>query len=89
MIETPPPSILDRLLELVGHMMPLDYAKRLVELRVDPIAQARIDELAGKCNEGLLSDTERAEYENYVQAIHLIGILQRKAKHVLDGGVHP
>ena len=51
--------------------------------------QARIDELADKCNEGQLTDAERDEYDDYLQAIHLIGILQRKAKRVLANGTDP
>jgi len=83
MSQTEAPSILDRLLEPVGNTMPLDYARELVELRAGPDDQARIDELADKCNEGLLTDDERDEYERYVHAIHVIGILQRKARRVL------
>jgi hypothetical protein len=67
----------------VGNAMPLDYAREIVELRADPRDQARIDELADKCNEGVLTDADRDEYDDYLQAIHVIGILQRKAKRVL------
>lgn len=82
-------SILDRLLEPVGHAMPPAFAKELVELRAAPDVQARIDDLAEKCNEGVLTADERAEYESYVQVIHLIGILQRKARSVLTYGSKP
>jgi hypothetical protein len=82
------PSILDRLLEPFCNAMPLDYAKEIVELRADPDVQARIDELAEKCNEGQLSEAEREEYESYADAIHLIGILQRQARRVLAIGAH-
>jgi hypothetical protein len=34
----------------------------------------------------MLTDEERHEYELYVQAIHLIGVLQQKAKRVLAAG---
>jgi hypothetical protein len=79
-------SILDRMLEPVGNAMPLDYAREIVELRAHPRDQARIDELADKCNEGVLTDAERDEYDDYLQAIHVIGILQRKAKRVIANG---
>ncbi len=88
MSQTLSPSILDRLLEPLGNRMPLDYAKELVEFRASPEVQARIDELADKCNEGELTDAERDEYDDYLQAIHLIGILQRKARRVLANGAH-
>ncbi len=82
------PSILDRLLGPVGNKMPPEFARELAELRFDPQDQKRIDELSDKCTEGLLSDAERVEYERYVQAIHVIGILQRKARRVLANGAH-
>ena len=86
MIQAPSPSLLDQLLGSVGRTMTKDFARELVELRASPEIQARIDELAEKCNEGQLSAEERAEYEDFVQAIHLIGILQRKARMVLANG---
>jgi len=78
--------ILDRLLDPVGRSLTPDAARKLVELRADPIAQQRIDELADRCNEGLLTAEERAEYESYVAAATLIAILQAKARAVLGGG---
>jgi hypothetical protein len=66
--------------------MNADLAKELVELRVAADVQARIDQLAEKCNEGQLSTDERAEYESYVQAIHVIANLQRKARRFLANG---
>ncbi len=80
MSQTLSPSILDRLLEPLGDAMPIDYARKLVELRASPADQARIDELADKCNEGLLTAEEREEYEGYVQAIQVITVLQLKAR---------
>ena len=78
------PDILSQLLEPVGEMMPIEFAAKLAGMRATPEIQARIDELADRCNEGELSDEERAEYEAYVDAIDLISILQAKARSVLD-----
>jgi hypothetical protein len=89
MSQTLSPSILDRMLEPVGRSMSLEFAKELVDLRADPDDQARIDELAEKCNEGLLTDDERAEYERYVHAIYFIGVLQQKAKRILAASPRP
>jgi hypothetical protein len=50
MSQTLSPSILGRLLEPLGNTMPLDDAKALVEYRASPGVQARVDELADKCN---------------------------------------
>jgi hypothetical protein len=49
----------------------------------DAKAQARIDQLARKCNEGELSEEERREYETYVHTIDFIAILQAKARALL------
>ena len=59
-------------------------ARRLVKFRADTATQARVDELATKCNEGELTPKER-EYEAYVRAIHLVSILQSKARMILAG----
>lgn len=88
MSQTLSPSIFDRLLDPFVSAMPRDYAKAIVELRAAPDVQARIDELAEKCNEGQLSEIEKDEYESYADAIHLIGILQRQAKRILANGDH-
>jgi hypothetical protein len=79
-------SALDRLMEPLGRSITPDFARELVALRADSTVQARIDELAEKCNEGILTAEERVEYEEIVGAIHLIGILQRKARRVLSSG---
>ena len=52
-------------------------------IRIGKRAQARVEKLAEKCNEGKLTPGERAEYEAYVQASTMIGILQSKARKVL------
>ncbi len=73
-------SVLDRLLDPVGRILTTDVARDLINLRFDRKAQARIDRLARKCNEGKLTDAERSEYETYVYVIDFIAVLQAKAK---------
>ena len=81
---TPPEaSILAQLLEPLGHCLTPKLAQRIAELRTTPEAQARIDELADKCNEGELTPEEVAEYDSYVDAIDLIAVLQAQARDVL------
>ncbi len=77
------PDILSQLLEPVGQMMPVEFARKLAATRASPEVQARIDELADRCSEGVLTDNERAEYEAYVDAIDVISILQAQARSVL------
>lgn len=76
-------GVLSQLLEPVGRMMPREFAEELASMRAAPEVQARIDELAEKCNEGDLTPEERAEYEAYVEAIDVISLLQAKARAAL------
>jgi hypothetical protein len=81
--ESPEATVLDRLLDPVGGCLTPAVARRLVELRADPVAQARVEELARKSTAGTLSPRERAEYETYVSAGTFIAILQSKARALL------
>jgi hypothetical protein len=76
-LDTP---VLDRLLDPLGRILTPGVARKLVNYRFDAKAQARIDQLARKCNDGALSERERREYETYVQTIDFIAILQAKAR---------
>jgi len=76
-------SFLDRIVEPISRCLTPESAREIVDLRADPELQARLDELAGKCNEGSLTPSERAQYLLYVEAIDLIAILQSKARILL------
>jgi hypothetical protein len=60
-------------------------ARKIAGLRANPSVQARIEELADRCNEGQLTRKESAQYELYITAIDLIGILQSKARSMIVG----
>jgi len=74
---------LDRMLEPLSRCLTPEAAERLVHLRTDPQLQARLEELAGKCAAGALSEEERMEYEAYLETGNLIAILQAKARALL------
>ena len=76
-------AVLERLLDPVSRSLNVEAARKLVRLKADAKTQARVDELARKCNEGDLSPAERSEYERYVTAGNLIAILQAKARLIL------
>ena len=61
-----------------------EQARQLVDYEGDDELRERIDELAEKCNEGLLSPAEQAEYEGYVRANKFVAILQAQARKRLD-----
>jgi hypothetical protein len=77
-------AVLDEMLEPVSRCLGLEAARALVGLRVSDRTQARVDELAEKSTEGQLTPEERGEYEAYVLASTLVGVLQAKARRVLD-----
>jgi hypothetical protein len=77
-------TVLDGLLDPLSRCLDAESARRLVELRVAPPVQERIDALAERANEGLLTDDERAEYEALINAADFISILKRKARRHLD-----
>ena len=71
---------LERILKPVSQSLNAEAARQLVRLKADAKTQARVDELAAKCNEGELKPAERTEYENYVAAGSVIAILQAEAQ---------
>ena len=76
-------SLLDRFLDPVVEFLPADAARKIIELRVDPELQSRLDELADKASEGTLSAAEREEYEGYIEELDIIAIFKLKAKAAL------
>ena len=76
-------SVLDRFLDPLADCSTPDVAQRIVDQRPDPATQGRVDELAVRANEGILTADERLEYEEYVESIDFIGILKAKARQVL------
>jgi hypothetical protein len=77
-------TLLDRIFDPLGDVLTAESARRILEWRADEMTQRRLDELGDKCNEGKLTTAEREEYEAYVRAIDFIGILQAKARRVLQ-----
>src|ERR1017187_7159990 len=76
-------AALDGLLDPLGRCLDAESARRLVELSVSPPVQQRIDTLAERANEGLLTSDESVEYEALVNAADFISILKLKARQQL------
>ena len=74
---------LAKILDPVAQCFTPEVAKRVAELRADPAVQARIDELAAKCNEGTITPEEMAEYDAYIQAMDVVAVLQKKARSLI------
>lgn len=77
-------SALDRLLDPLSLCLDEESARRVLELRVDPAVQARVDVLAERANEGQLTPDERTEYEALINADDVIAILKSKLSRRLD-----
>jgi hypothetical protein len=81
-------AMLDRLVEPVVRTLTPEVAQALMDLRADPKLQARMDSLATKCKEGLLTPEEREEYETSIRVGNFIAILQAKARALLRHRKH-
>jgi len=74
---------LDRLVGPLSACLTPVSARRLLALKADAKLQARVDYLAGRCNQGLLTPEERAEYGSYVTFGTFVAILKSKARQLL------
>jgi hypothetical protein len=79
-----PVSTLDGVLDPLSECLDGESARRLIELRISPSVQARMDTLAERANEGLLTDDERDEYETLVNALDFVSIIKLKARNRLN-----
>lgn len=76
-------NVFDQLLSpITDHLTP-EAAEHIVKFRINAKTQAKINKLAEKANEGLLTEKEQAEYMSFIEAMDLIGILQSKARQIL------
>ena len=76
-------TVLDKLLEPLARCFTVEVARQVADVRADSTTQARLDELADKAADGQLTADERDEYEAYVEALDVIGLIQAKARTVL------
>jgi hypothetical protein len=76
-------TALDRILDPLSDCLNTEVAQRIVELRIEPDIQSRIEELADRCNEGLLTEDERAEYDSYIEAAEILSLIKLKARRYL------
>ena len=76
-------DILAQCLEPLGECLTPEVAQKIVGFRASPELQARIDELADKCNEGELTPEEASEYDRYVDAIDVVAMLKAQVRALL------
>ena len=79
-VETP---VLERMQEPVTRSLNVDAAKKLVRLKADAKVQARVAQLARKCNDGQLTPEELAEYDRYIAYADFVAVMQAQARLLL------
>ncbi len=77
-------TILDRFLDPFANCLTREVARRVVELRPDQETLTRIEQLREKSNDGCLTENERAEYEEFVEGLDIMGILKAKARAAMS-----
>jgi len=80
MTKTTSGRVLDRILDPVSSSLNAEAARKLIGLKADRTARARVAWLARKCSDGQLTPDERTEYEGYVMAGEVVALLQAKAR---------
>ena len=72
--------VLDEILDPLSRCLDAESAQRLVALSIPQTVQERMDSLAERANEGLLSDEERAAYDALINVADFVSILQLKVR---------
>ncbi|MGB7159783.1 MAG: hypothetical protein WBD40_17080 [Tepidisphaeraceae bacterium] len=82
-------TLLDRVLATWAQGLTRDSAEQVLRFQLDPETQRRVDQLADGAAEGALSESELDEYDEFVEAIDLLGILKAKAREALVRRAQP
>jgi hypothetical protein len=68
------------------NLLTSEQLRAISMLEAEPSLAQRVEELAGKANEGELTEAERDEFESYIEANDLLAILQIEARFRLQNG---
>jgi hypothetical protein len=74
---------LEELIAALADCLTPGSARRVVALKADPTLQERVDDLAARHSQGLLTREEHAEYGSYVSYSTVVAILKSKARQLL------
>jgi hypothetical protein len=77
-------SAVDGLWESLIRCLDAESARRLLEFRISDSIQQRVNVLAERANEGILTPNEQSEYDAVINASNLITILKLKAQRALE-----
>jgi hypothetical protein len=77
-------SALERIIQPAKGTLPAELADYLLALDFSPEDHARYEELSAKAQEGVLSESEKAELDDLLTANDVLAILQSKARSSLS-----
>ncbi|HEV2293526.1 MAG TPA: hypothetical protein VGR35_06695 [Tepidisphaeraceae bacterium] len=81
-------TLLDRVLATWAQGLTPDSAEQVLRFQLDADTQRRIEQLADGAAQGTLTEADLEEYDEFVEAIDLIGILKAKARDALVRRAH-
>jgi hypothetical protein len=82
--QTQAAHFMDRVLDPLAASLNREAARSILDIRIDPEIQARVEVLAERANEGELTPDERDEYLSFVEAADLLAIFELKARRHLE-----
>ncbi len=73
-------SILEEIFDPFTECLDHAAAEKILSFRIDAETKKRVDILRAKSNSGSLSEAERTEYRELIDAFDLVAILKSKAR---------
>jgi hypothetical protein len=83
------PDLVGRALDLVADCFTPEVAKRVIGIRAGSDFQTRLDELAERNAESLITPEELDEYDALLRIINYVTYLQLRARKVIENGTGP
>ena len=76
-------SMFERIIEPFAECLTRDAAQKIADLRADVATETQLEDLADKANRGVLTDAEKGEYERLLAMLHVVSLLQIRARRIL------
>lgn len=79
-----PGRMLGGVLEPLARAMTPASAREILSLQAEAGAEHRLEELGRRCDQGLLTPEERAEYQLYAEVGDQVALLRERARRFLE-----
>jgi hypothetical protein len=76
-------SVLDQYMAPFVDALTPEVAQKILDTRISAQLQSQLDVLAQKANEGLLSEEERMDYEEALDALDVLATIKANAREAL------